>query len=108
MEEAQRQRTAAILEVAQQHGPSPPHDFAEGDPTLDDRFVAGPQPGDGHDPGTVLITQRQMEQGIGQGMDAESRQPLGMARTDPFQVGGRIHHRDALFQKNTFSIMLIE
>ena len=75
--EAQAQAAGAVIDAHQQTA-TLAHDHIGADhPPFDHRILTRPQRADGHDAGTVLITQRQMEQYVLYGFQPDLGQFLG-------------------------------
>ena len=89
VEEAQRQKAAAVADPHQQLAPTPEDDLGELDLTLHHGPVATAQRADRHDFRAVLVAGRQQEQQVLHRFHAELEQLLGERRTDTLQVGHR-------------------
>ena len=91
----------AVGEAHEQRAPAAEHDFGELDRALDCGASPGAQRADRHDARAVLVTRRQQEEQIRDGLDAELREPLRERRTDALEPGDRrgvrwSRHQDAV------------
>ena len=79
----------AIGQMAQQEPPAARRDLAADHLGLDLRLVARPQLVKGRDAGAILIAQRQVQQHVFDGGDAQAAQPIRQSRPDALQGGNR-------------------
>lgn len=95
MKEAQGQHASAVGQVTEQEATATAGHFAAHYFRLDLRLCAGLQTPDRGEAGAILIAQRQMQQYIHDGADAQPEQAIRQFRPDAFQGGdGRwIRHR---------------
>ena len=89
MEEAQRQGAGAILQAHQQAAAAAHGHVGAGHHALDHRVLPRAQGADGGDAGAVLVTQRQVEQNVLQGFQADLGEFLGQRVTHALQRGDR-------------------
>jgi len=89
MKKAQGQNARAVAQPTEQATPAARRHLAAGHHRFNLRLHAGLQLADGGNAATVLITQRQVKQHIGGGMQAQSPQALGQLRSDALQCGDR-------------------
>ena len=85
VKEAQRQEAGAVGKPHEQRAPAAEHDLGKLDRALDRRANAGTQRSDRHEVRAVLVARRQPEEQVGDGLDAEPREPPGERRPDALQ-----------------------
>jgi hypothetical protein len=91
---AQRERTRAVREAAEQRASAPVDDVAELDDTLDERLVADGQTADGPQRRAVFVALRQKTEQVPDRPHAELREPFGDLRADAREtVDGLIEER---------------
>jgi len=89
MEEAQGQDAGTIGHMTEQEAPAARRHLAADHLGLDLRFLTGLQAVDRADTGTVLIAQRQVQQHVPDGGDAQPAQPFGQLGSDALERGHR-------------------
>ena len=89
MEEAQRQESRAVGEAHEQRAAPAEHDFRQLDRAFNRGARARPQRADRHDVSAILVSCRQPEEEVGDGLDAELRESLRERRPDALEPGDR-------------------
>ena len=89
MKESEGQGAAGIRQPDQQRTPAPEADLGRLHYAVDYGLLAWPEAADGYHPGPVLITDREVEQGVLHRAYAELRQALRIAGSHPVQDGDR-------------------
>ncbi|MNZ79083.1 hypothetical protein D3C78_976770 [compost metagenome] len=87
VEEAQAEGAAGVLQAHQQAAPAAEDDVGAAHHAFHHRIAAGAQGADRRHVGAVLVAQRQVEQHVLQGFQADLGQFLGQRRADALQRG---------------------
>ena len=93
VEEAQRERSGAVCDAAEQRAAAPDSDFGELDRALDQRFLARHESADRRDRGPVLVALRQQAEQVADRAHAELREALGHLRPDAREAVDRTLER---------------